>query len=155
MITKEQAIKKIIALIKDNKITLEEISSAIGQQQIEANKKDGFTLVRLFSYLGGIFILFGLSAYITIDWDNLNSFSRIIITLGSGITSLILAIISLSQNKKENYSIILIILSALLQPTGLFVAVIEFSNGGGNILIPAMLIFGILALQNKLILESF
>ena len=147
MITKEHAIKKIVALIKDNKITLEEIASAIGHQQIEANKKDGFTLVRLFSYLGGIFILFGLSAYIAIDWGNLNSFSRIIITLGSGITSLILAIVLLSQNKKENYSTILIILSALLQATGLFVAVIEVSTGGGNILIPAMIIFGVLALQ--------
>ena len=145
MITKEQAIKKIIALIKDNKITLEEITSAIGHQQLEANKKDGFTLVRLFSYLGGIFILFGLSAYITIDWDNLNSFSRIIITLGSGITSLIIAVVLLSQNNKENYSIILIILSALLQATGLFVTVVEFSKGGGDVLIAAMIIFGILA----------
>ena len=53
----------------------------------------------------------------------------------------------LLQNKKENYSTILIILSALLQATGLFVAVVEFSTGGGNILIVAMIIFGVLALQ--------
>jgi len=59
MITKEQAIKKIIALIKDNKITLEEITSAIGHQQLEANKKDGFTLVLYFLILEGFLSYLG------------------------------------------------------------------------------------------------
>ena len=64
MISKEQVIAEIVALTKDHKITLEELTSALGRQQIEANTKDAFTLTRLFSYLGGIFILFGLSTYI-------------------------------------------------------------------------------------------
>ena len=76
MISKEQVIAEIVALTKAHKITLEELTSALGRQQIEANTKDAFTLTRLFSYLGGIFILFGLSTYIAVTWDSLNSLSR-------------------------------------------------------------------------------
>ncbi len=147
MISKEQVIAEIVALTKAHKITLEELTSALGRQQIEANTKDAFTLTRLFSYLGGIFILFGLSTYIAVTWDSLNSLSRILITLGTGIICLIIAIVILLQYKQEKNATILVVLSALLQSTGLFVAVNEIVIGGGNVLIPAMLIFGVLALQ--------
>lgn len=155
MISKKQIIEEIVALTKAHNITLEELTSALGRQQIEANKKNAFSLTRLFSYLGGIFILFGLSAYIAIDWNSLNSFSRILITLGVGIICLIIAIVTLLQHNQEKNVTILVILSALFQSTGLFVAVSEIMTGGGNALIPAMLIFGVLALQNGLLFLKF
>ena len=147
MISKEQAIIEIAALTKTHKINLEELTSILGKQQIEANTKDVFTITTLFSYLGGIFILIGLSAYITVAWASLNSVSRILITLGVGIVCLILGIILISKNRQGKSPAILIILSALLQSTGLFVVVSEIATSSGNVRIPATIIFGVLALQ--------
>lgn len=147
MISKEQAIAEIVILTNTHQISLEELTSVLGRQQIDANKKDAFTLTRLFSYLGGIFILFGLSAYIAVAWDNLNSPSRILITLGTGITCLILAVTAALQNKREKNVTVLVSLSAILQAIGLFVAVHELVTGGGDVRIPAMVIFGVLSLQ--------
>lgn len=147
MITKEQAIAEIVSLTATHNISLEELNSALGRQEIEANKKDGFTLTRVFSYLGGIFILAGLSGYIALTWEHLNSAARILITLGPGIICIILANAAALQNRREKNITILVLLSAILQSTGLFVAVVEFSTGGGDIRIAALAIFGVLAIQ--------
>jgi Predicted membrane protein (DUF2157) len=151
MMQKEQVITQIVALVREHHISLEELSSALGRQQIEANKKDAFTLTRLFSYLGGIFILAGLSTYIGLSWNSLNSFARIVITLGPGIICLIMAIVTALQNKRENNVTIFIILSALLQCTGLFVTIAEFATGGGDLRVAELAVFGVLAFQYGLL----
>ncbi len=147
MISKDQALVDIVALASAHHISIEEITSALGRQQIEANKKNIFTLTQLFSYLGGIFILAGLSGYIAMTWDSLNSLARIVITLGPGIICLIMAVAFTKQHARERSATALITLSALLQSTGLFVAIYEFSTGGGNASIAAFLVFGVLAVQ--------
>lgn len=147
MNSKEQAIAEIVALADMHNISIAELTSALGRREIDANKKDAFTLTRVFSYLGGIFILAGLSAFIGLWWDQLNSAARILITLGPGIICLVLAVTMALQPTRRTSVAILVVLSALLQTTGLFVAVYEFSTSGGDIRIAALLIFTVLGAQ--------
>ncbi len=142
---------EILALVEAHNISLEELTSALSRREIEANKGDAFTLTRVFSYLGGIFILAGLSTYIGLSWGKLNSAARIIITLGPGIICLIIAFTMALQTVRRSSVAILVILSAIFQSTGLFVAVYEFSNGGGDIRVAAFIIFAVLAIQYGLI----
>jgi hypothetical protein len=116
MTTKAQALATIVDLTRTHQISLADITSALGRPEIEANKKDALTLTRLFSYLGGIFILAGLSAFITLNWDYLNTAARILVTLGPGIICLILAVVMTTQKNNNKNIPVLIILSALLQP---------------------------------------
>jgi len=151
MSSKEQAMTEILALVESHNISLEELTSALSRREIDANKEDAFTLTRVFSYLGGIFILAGLSTYIGLSWGQLNSAARIIITLGPGIICLILAFTMAFQTMRRSSIAILVILSALFQTTGLFVSVYEFSTGGGDIRIAAVIIFAVLAIQYGLL----
>jgi hypothetical protein len=147
MTSKEQVITEIITLVEKHHISMEELTAALGRQQIEAGKKDPSTLTRVFSYLGGIFILSGLGTYIATIWNELNSFSRVLVTFGPGIICLILAVAMAMKDRRAKNINILIILSALFQPSGLFVALHEFVRGGGDISKAALLVFGVMALQ--------
>jgi hypothetical protein len=151
MTTKAQALATIVDLTRTHQISLADITSALGRPEIEANKKDALTLTRLFSYLGGIFILAGLSAFITLNWDYLNTAARILVTLGPGIICLILAVVMTTQKNNNKNIPVLIILSALLQPTGLFVTISQFATGGGDPRLAALVVFGTMALQYGLI----
>ena len=152
---KQQAITEIASLVETHKISLSELEAALGRQQIEANKKDVFTLTRVFSYLGGIFILSGIGAFVGTFWELFNSFMRVTITLGPGIVCLILAVLIVAQKKKERTSIVLVVLSAIFQCSGLFVAVVEYTPGGGDPRLAAFLICGVLAAQYLLIFSRF
>ncbi len=147
MITKTEAIAEIVILAKKHQITTDELIAALGRQEIERNQKDHNTLTRVFSFLGGIFILFGLATYTAIAWPSLNAFSRILITLGVGLICFILAVVSAVQNRQAVNVTALVILSALLQSMGLIVAALEILPGGGNPSLLGMSVFGILALQ--------
>jgi hypothetical protein len=146
MINKQQAIQEIVSLAKTNRINLAEITAALNPQQTETNKKNVLTLTSAFSYLGGIFILSGLCFFAALNWAHLHSFTRILITLGSGIICLILAIIIELKHQRDNTALVLIILSAFLQATGLFVVVAEYFTGISDSRIAALAISTILAL---------
>lgn len=154
MTTKAQALTQIVALAQTHQLSIEDINAVLGRPQIESNKKNAGTLTRVFTYLGGIFILSGLSAFIAMNWDFLNTTARILITLGTGLVCLIIAAVSARQQQTDKKVNVLIILSALLQPTGLFVSAYEFSTGSGDVRLAATLIFGVMAAQYGLIFHA-
>lgn len=154
MTAKTEALAQIVSLAQAHQLTLDEIQSALGRPQIEANKKNAGTLNRVFTYLGGIFIFAGLSAFVGMNWDYLNTVARILVTLGSGMTALIIAAVAAGRQEADKKVSVLIILSALLQPTGLFVTAYEFSTGSGDVRLAAALIFGVLAAQYGLVFKA-
>jgi hypothetical protein len=144
---KSEALAQIVALAQAHQLSLDDIQSALGRPQIEANKKNAGTLTRLFSYLGGIFIFAGLSAFVGMNWDDLNTTARILVSLGTGMVCLIIAAVAAKRQEADRKVSVLIILSALLQPTGLFVTAYEFSTGSGDVRLLALLIFAVLSAQ--------
>ncbi len=66
-----------VTLAQAHQLTIEQIQTALGKPQIEANKKDGSTLTRVFTYLEGIFILAGLRyAFVAMQRQTVSKFCR-------------------------------------------------------------------------------
>jgi hypothetical protein len=130
MSAKEDALIEVVDIIKRHGLTLEEISSGLkGDTQFEVQKSSGI-LSRLFGYVGGIFIFVGLAIYVGMKWDDLNSAGRILLTLGSGFCTFILALVCTTDQRFEKAATPLFLIAALLQPTGIIVMLNEYSHGG-------------------------
>src|SRR5262245_6414475 len=96
---KSDAIEHIAEQMKAHGITLAELSKAM--QEPESTPAKGDVAMRLFSILGAIFIFSGIGVYISMFWDDMNSFARILITLGSG---LVVQFMSLQAVRTERYT---------------------------------------------------
>lgn len=114
----------------------------------EEQKKDVSkeVLIKLLSNIGGIFIFTGIIVFIGSFWDKLNSAARIIITLGPGIVSYVVALMLEKNTKFQKFITPLFIIAAILIPTGLFVVFDELAHGG-DWRIAALVVFGALFLQ--------
>ena len=80
--------------------------------------------------LGRNFVLAGLGVFIEMQWATMNSMARITVTLGSGIAMFVMALFAAGDERWEKTATPLFLLAALLQPTGILVAIAEFSKGG-------------------------
>jgi Predicted membrane protein (DUF2157) len=130
MSAKQDALIEVVDIIKRHGLTLEEISNGLkGDTQFEVQKSSGI-LSRLFGYVGGIFIFVGLAIYVGMKWDDLNSAGRILLTLGSGFCTFILALVCTTDQRFEKAATPLFLIAALLQPTGIIVMLNEYSHGG-------------------------
>lgn len=141
---KGDALRLITDLAAQFDISLDEIGGRIvkeGQTQ-----KSGKWLPRVLGYLGAIFIFGGLALFITMEWGNLSSSSRVIITYGPGIAALILGVITLSDERFIRASTPLFLKSAILQPIGMFVYFNEYADGN-DAQLAALIVFSIAALQ--------
>lgn len=155
---KSAALAEILRLMDAHGLTL----SDIRKLQPSSGKAAAFGLtgmlpalsrselaVRLFTYIGGTLIFAGLGTYISMIWDDLASLPRVIITLGSGFTAYIIGLLFAKNPALDKASTPAFLIAALLQPTGLFVLLHEYF-GGGSATLGAMLVFGLLTLQQGL-----
>lgn len=155
MQAKNDALAKIVKLAQSYQITPDEIAAALNNQKMIAtadddNKKQKVDVtVKLFAYIGSIFILAGISVAISMFWSLLNSPARIIITLGTGLVLYILAILLDKNLNAKNMITPLFLLAAFFIPMGLFVTLHEY-NYGGDWHIASLIIFGFMFLQQIL-----
>ena len=127
---KQEALERIASIADAHDLTLSEIESALARSgQVERSAQENL-LGRIFGILGSIFVFAGLGVFIALNWDTMNTGARITITLGSGIVAFILAIIASSDARYERAWRPLYLIAAALQPTGILVAINEFSTGG-------------------------
>jgi hypothetical protein len=130
MANRQDALDDITSLMKNHSITLDDIAAALkGAPEIQA-KRGGGILARLFGYLGGLFIIAGMAYFIGMQWDDMNTAARIMVTLGSGFCVFIMAITCTTRDNLEKASTPLFLLAAILEPTGILVMLKEFSRGG-------------------------
>jgi hypothetical protein len=92
----------------------------------------GDVAMRLFSTLGGIFIFSGIGVYISMFWAEMNSAMRIIITLGVGLVLHALVIMALKREFYVRSVKPLLLIAAVLQTTGWFVALDELLPHGND-----------------------
>ena len=130
MSTKEDALHDIVSLAKHNKITLDEIKHAMEAAPVLASKPSANVLSKLFGYIGGIFVFAGIGVFTSMYWDDFGSAARVIVTLGTGFMAFIMALVCLYDKKYERAATPLFLIAALLQPTGIFVMLQEYSSGG-------------------------
>jgi hypothetical protein len=150
MTGRTEALTKIVELARAENISAGDIAQAMKEPGSE--RSAGIT-IKLFGYLAGVFIFSGIAAYIGMFWQAMGSFERVIITLGSGFILFVIGAIS-SRNNNVRAATPLLLIAALLQPTGLFIAIDEYFSHGGDVHYPAMFVFGVMLVQQGLAFKS-
>ena len=116
---KSSALKKVNSYIKEYGITKEDIETLFNQPPVDIKKViiDKENKVKKFKkllvYIGAIFILSGISVYISSFWDHMSSLLRVSITLGFG---LLLYVSNLIFTQDERYKKIGYILTFVTVP---------------------------------------
>jgi len=125
---KEDALQEIVTIARNNQLTLDDISKALAEKPGAAASSS--LLSKIFSYLGGILIFSGICIYIGMNWGQIPPAGRVIITLGTGFMLFIMAIVVLADKRYERAATPLLLMSSLIQPTGIFVMLEEYGHGG-------------------------
>jgi hypothetical protein len=126
-----RALQDIAAIARQHGLSTEEIAAAIGAEAgaVRENRWRG-VLVRVLGFLGGTFVFAGIGVFIALQWDNINSAARVVVTLGPGLAAFVLAVVSRSDPRFDKATTPLFLMAAALEPTGMLVAFDEFGSGG-------------------------
>lgn len=124
MSERSQALQEIVGLAVKHKVSVREFSNLL--HATEEKTVANAATKRLFAYLSGICLFSGISAYINMFWQEMNSYERVIITLGSGLCLYIMALVSLNDQRYIRAASPMFLMSAVLQGTGLYVLIDEW-----------------------------
>jgi len=130
METQSTAIEQILEIARKYNLSLADIETAFRTEVRGSVEPSASLLGRILGYLGGIFIFAGLSIFTALNWDVMNTAARIIITLGSGLTVFVMALVASGDERYTRVKTPLYLVAAALQPVGILVAIDEFSSGG-------------------------
>ncbi len=124
---KNRALETIAQLASDHQLSLQDIAAVL-ESPTQSNRST--VLVRVLSYLGGTFVFAGIGIFIALQWDDLGSIARIIVTLGPGLAAFALALLALHDQRYLAAVNPLLIISAIMLPMGMHVAFAELGSGG-------------------------
>jgi hypothetical protein len=133
--TRDEAVQQIAELARQYQLSMEEIAAALAakptaDQAADAVHRSSGILAKVLAYLGGVLVLAGLAIFIGMQWDSFSSAMRVLITLGTGFAVFVFALITLSDARYSSVTTPMLLIAALLQPTGLTVMLNEYSRGG-------------------------
>lgn len=126
-----QALEQIAALARQHGLSAADVIAAIDHSPGGPGGRRGQgVLVHVLGVLGGTFVFAGICAFIALQWSELNSAARVLITLGSGLAAFVLAVLGTRDQRFEKAATPLFLAAAALEPTGMLVAFEEFGSGG-------------------------
>jgi MFS family permease len=128
-----QALAEIADLARRHGLTAADIVAALGGEPppaVDQESRRRAVLVSVLGFLGGTFVFAGIGVFIALQWNAMNSAARVIVTLGSGLAALALALISIRDPRFTRATTPLLLVAAALEPTGFLVAFNEFGSGG-------------------------
>ena len=125
-----QALQQIAAIARQHGLSAPEIAAALETPAAAPPPRGQAILVRVLGFLGGTFVFAGIGVFIALQWEYLNSGARVLVTLGVGIVSLLLAILASRDRRFEKTVTPFLLMAAALEPTGMLVAFDEFGSGG-------------------------
>ena len=126
-----EALRQIAAIAREHRLSAAEVAEVIanGKGPVDQGRWQG-VLVRVLGYLGGTFVLAGIGIFIALQWNDLNSAARVVVTLGAGVAGFVLAVLASRDRRFIQAATPLFLLAALLEPMGMLVAFEEFGSGG-------------------------
>lgn len=130
MTAKQDAIIEVVDIIKRHGLSLDDIANALKDERGFKAQKGSSILMRLFGYIGGLFVFAGLATFVGMQWDDMDAFGHIMVTLGVGFCVFVIALVCTTDERLEAASTPLFLVAALLQPGGILVTMEEFSRGG-------------------------
>jgi hypothetical protein len=126
-----RALEEIAAIARQHGLSAGEIATAIGAPPNAAGETRGrVVLVRVLGFLGGMFVFAGVGVFIALQWSQMNSAARVVVTLGSGLAAFVLAMLANREFRFDKATTPLLLIAAVLEPTGMLVAFQEFGSGG-------------------------
>ncbi|MDB2705274.1 DUF2157 domain-containing protein [Pseudomonadota bacterium] len=156
---KPSALKNIAQLMNTYDITSAEVDTAFhdltSNNTASTSRSKSDITKTLFTYLGAIFILAGISTYIGMFWDSMGSTMRIFVTLGVAYILLIVLISALYEKKFPRLILPLTLANVMMMTAGWFVLVDETFPHNNNWQAAALFVFGIMALHQALIFSKF
>jgi hypothetical protein len=148
---KPGALAHITQLMRSYNITPAEVEANFNaphdSRHAQAARSKGDIAKTLFIYLGAIFILAGISTYISLFWASMGSAMRIFVTLGVGYILLIVLVSALHENKYPKLVQPLALASAFMLTGGWFVFIHEVFPHGDNWRLATLSVFGVMALH--------
>ena len=124
---REEALAEIVRIAKNHELKLNDIKSALNPSIEQQTMESRQTVSTLLSTIGGILIFVGIYFFIAMQWNDINTFSRVLLTLGVGFCLFISAV---SCDRVPGYGKAaspLYLMAALLQPVGLGIFFYEYS----------------------------
>jgi hypothetical protein len=155
---KPGALKNITQLMNTYDITPAEVDSAFRTQTEihsgSARSKSDIAKT-LFSYLGAIFILAGISTYIGMFWDSMGSAMRIFVSLGVGYVLLIVLISALYEGKYPRLILPLTLACVFIMTGGWFVLIHELFPRSDDWHSAVLFVFGVMAIQMAVLFGKY
>jgi hypothetical protein len=126
-----RALEDIAAIAREHGLTTAEIAAALEETAgASPDQRRRGVIVRVLAFLGGTFVFAGVGVFIALQWNHMNSAARVIVTLGSGLTAFVLAVLASKDERFERSGTPLLLVAAALEPTGMLVTFDEFGSGG-------------------------
>src|SRR5262245_15987495 len=126
---RQRALNEIAAIARRHGLGGAEIAAALDPTEVRHDRHRRPVLVRVLGVLGGTFVFAGTGVFIATHWAGLNSSARVIVTLGTGVTALVLAVLAHRDARFRRSAPPLMVMAAVLEPTGMAVAFEEFGAG--------------------------
>ena len=129
--SRTRALEDIAAIARQHQLSAAEVAAAIGAPPAATeDNRARAVLVRVLGFLGGTFVFAGIGVFIALQWDEMNSAARVIVTLGSGLAVFVMGLVSARDVRFDKATAPLLLVAAALEPTGMLVAFDEYGNGG-------------------------
>lgn len=131
-----QALEEVARLAHRHALTIDDIARAMSEGPLTSTAASvpqppaRHILVRVLGFLGGTFIFAGVGVFIGLQWDQLNSGARVVVTLGLGLAAFALGALARRDPRFERAATPLYLVAAVLEPAGMLVAFDEFGSGG-------------------------
>ncbi|MEX0672647.1 MAG: DUF2157 domain-containing protein [Candidatus Paceibacterota bacterium] len=149
--------------LDQGEITAQEVQSIVAPYKEDPEDKN-LVLIRILSYIGGAIILMGVIVFVVMNWDQLGSLARVLLSLGVSVFAYILGVVGymtttldrLKRRQSEFVANALLLIGVVLFPIGLAVllheAGMQVHTAGTQIVISAFSV--ILAIASYLLLQK-
>jgi len=129
--SRAEALRKIAEIAARHQLNADEIISELNKAPLpdQAQRSTGI-LAKILAYLGGVFVLAGIAIFIGMQWDHFSSPVRVLVTLGTGFAVFLFALATMTDSRFSRVTTPMLLIAALLQPTGIVVMLNEYSRGG-------------------------
>jgi hypothetical protein len=128
---RDAALRQIAQLAIRHELDIDEIAAALhtGPTDRPAARSTG-VLARVLGYLGVILVLAGIALFVGMQWEQFTPAVRVLLTLGSGFAAYLFALATETDPRFARDTTPMLLVAALLQPTGIVVMLDEYSRGG-------------------------
>src|SRR5690606_39229270 len=124
---RDAALAEIVRLATAHDLTAADITAALAARGGQAPVRSA--LARVLAYLGGTFLFAGIAIFVAIEWSEMSSAARVVATLGSGLAAFGMAVVAFREPRFQRAATPLLVIAAVLEPTGILVAIDEYASG--------------------------